>query len=83
MLKSINLMIFLIGIILIVIGYTHNINEQCHPKIEYRYIPKNTYDDLLYDNESTEGIWKDMNHDNYNHTYSSIKPYNDYNNSFI
>ena len=47
MIKSFNMIIFLFGIILVVIGYTHNIKEECHPKIEYRFIPKNTYEKLI------------------------------------
>jgi hypothetical protein len=78
MIKTFNMMIFLFGIVLIVIGYTHNIKEECiMDKIEYRFIPKNTYNDLLYNNEMTEQVWKDMNHDDYMHNYSSIKAYNE------
>ena len=77
MIKTFNMMIFLFGIVLIVLGYTHNIKEESMPKIEYRFIPKNTYDDLLYDNETTETVWKDMNHDDYMHNYSNIKAYNE------
>ena len=72
MIKTFNMMIFLFGIVLIVIGYTHNIKEECiKDKIEYRFIPKNTYNDLLYNYEMTEQVWKDMNN------YSSIKAYNE------
>jgi len=83
MIRTFNMLLFVFGIILIVIGYTHNIKEECHPRIEYRFIPKNTYDDLLYDNENVEQVWKDMKNDDYMHNYSMIKPYNEYNNSII
>jgi predicted membrane protein len=77
MIKSFNMIIFLFGIILVVIGYTHNIKEECHPKIEYRFIPKDTYENLLYDNDVTESVWKDMSNDDYMHNYSDIKAYNE------
>ena len=83
MIKSLNMIIFLFGIILIVIGYTYNIKEECHPKIEYRFIHKNLYDDLIYGNNVTESVWKDMSNDDYMHNYSHIKPHNDYDNQVI
>jgi hypothetical protein len=67
MLKSLNMVVFLFGIILIVMGYSYNIQEVHHPKIEYRYIHKNLYDDLIYSGGGSEIVWDDM---------SSIKPYN-------
>lgn len=45
--KSIVLLMFLTGIILIVIGYTKT-NDKCPPpKIEYRFIPRNLYQQQL------------------------------------
>ena len=82
MLQITNMLIFVSGIILIVIGYTHNIKEECSPKIEYRFIPKNMYDDLSYNsNEKINDLWDDMT-SNTSHKYN-IKPYNEYDNSPI
>jgi hypothetical protein len=83
MIKSLNMLIFVFGICLILIGYTHNIKEVCQPKIEYRYIPKNTYNDLLYGNGVVESVWKDMSNDDYMHNYSNIKAHNEFSNSII
>jgi len=74
------MIIFVLGIILITIGYTHNIKEVCYPKVEYRYIHKNMYDDLIYNSNLKETIWKDMNQDDFKHTYQAIKPSNEFNN---
>ena len=74
MLKSLNMVVFLFGIILIVIGWCHNIQEEHPPKIEYRYIHKNLYDDLIYEGGGDEVVWKDM---------SSINPYNEYDNPMV
>lgn len=79
MLKLFNMILFVTGIILITLGYTHNIKSQCIPRIEYRYITKNTYDDLLYGNDMVEDVWKDMSEDDNMHNYTQIKPHNDYN----
>ena len=67
MLRVFNMMLFVAGIILITIGYTYNIKAECIPKIEYRYITKNTYDDLLYGNDMVEDVWHDMTNDDYMH----------------
>ena len=32
---------------------------------------------LLYDNDVTESVWKDMSNDGYMHNYSNIKAYNE------
>jgi hypothetical protein len=81
MIKTLNMFFFIFGIILIVVGYTHNIKEVCHPRIEYRFIPKNTYDDLLYDNDNMETIWKDLRAgvegEGVYYNSFNIKPYND------
>jgi len=60
MLKSLNILIFILGISLIVIGYTHDIKDKCTPRIEYRYIPKNTYHNLLYNDDIHSGFLADM-----------------------
>lgn len=83
MIKSLNMLIFIFGISLILIGYTHNIKEVCQPKIEYRFIPKNIYNDILYDNSTMESVWKDMSNDDYMHNYSSIRAANEFNDSII
>ena len=51
--KSIVLLIFLIGIILIVIGYTKTTDKCPPPKIEYRFIPRNFYEEQLQPNNIT------------------------------
>ena len=43
--KSIALLLLLIGIIFIVIGYSKSYSQCPANKIEYRYIPRNIYDE--------------------------------------
>lgn len=51
--KSIVLLMFLTGIILMVIGYTKT-NDDCPPpKIEYRFIPRDFYQQQLEPNNIT------------------------------
>ena len=43
--QSISLLILIIGIIFITIGYNERISKCPLPKIEYRYIPRNFYEE--------------------------------------
>tara|TARA_Y100000589_G_scaffold279467_2_gene275455 strand:+ start:373 stop:642 length:270 start_codon:yes stop_codon:yes gene_type:complete len=45
--KSIALLILLVGIIFVVIGYTKSTNICPPPKIEYRFVPKTFYEEQL------------------------------------
>jgi len=47
MIKSFVLLLFLIGIILIVIGYTKSKMKCPPPKIEYRFVPRSFYEEQL------------------------------------
>ena len=43
--RSLSLLFLIIGIIFIVIGYNERISKCPSPKIEYRYIPRNFYEE--------------------------------------
>ena len=43
--KSISLLLLIIGILFIIIGYNERISKCPSPKIEYRYIPRNFYEE--------------------------------------
>ena len=45
--KSIVLFLFMIGVIMIVVGYTKEMSKNENVKIEYRYIPRNQYEDQM------------------------------------
>ena len=45
--KSIVILLFIIGVIMILVGYTRQYSICPNPKIEYRYIPRTFYDEQL------------------------------------
>jgi len=45
--KSIILLLFMIGVIMVIIGYTRQYSVCPNPRIEYRYIPRTFYDEQL------------------------------------
>ena len=45
--KSIILILFIIGIIFITIGYTQNYSQCPAPKIEYRYVPRSFFEEQI------------------------------------
>lgn len=45
--KSIILILFMLGTILMTIGYMENYKKCPLPKIEYRYIPRNFYEEQI------------------------------------
>lgn len=45
--KSLVLLIFIIGLIMVLMGYTRQYTICPNPRIEYRYIPRTFYDEQL------------------------------------
>lgn len=45
--KSIVILLFLIGIVMIMVGYTRQYSICPNPRVEYRYIPRTFYDEQL------------------------------------
>jgi len=52
--KSIIILIFIIGVIMVLVGYTRQYSICPNPRIEYRYIPRTFYDEQL----SSENVLK-------------------------
>jgi hypothetical protein len=45
--KSIVILFFIIGVVMVLVGYTRQYSICPNPKIEYRYIPRTFYDEQL------------------------------------
>ena len=45
--KSIVILLFMVGVIMILVGYTRQYSICPNPRIEYRYIPRTFYDEQL------------------------------------
>ena len=52
--KSIVILLFMVGVIMILVGYTRQYSICPNPRIEYRYIPRTFYDEQL----SSENVLK-------------------------
>jgi len=57
--KSFILILFIIGLCLMILGYTENYKNCPLPKIEYRYIPRNFYEEQITDN-NLKSLYSDM-----------------------
>ena len=47
--KALSLIVFLIGVYMIGFGYMQQKGEQCKNKIEYKFVPRSVYDQMLFD----------------------------------
>ncbi len=57
--KSFILILFIIGLCLMILGYTENYKNCPLPKIEYRYIPRNFYEEQIADS-NLKNLYSDM-----------------------
>ena len=57
--KSLILIIFIVGLVFVVIGYTENYKKCPLPKIEYRYIPRNFYEEQVTEH-NLKNMYSDM-----------------------
>ena len=76
--KSLILILFIIGLVLIFTGYTKNQYHCSEPKIEYRYIPRSFYEEQI-----TTTNLKNLDSDMFDKqsTWSSY-PFNQHKNTF-
>jgi len=52
--KALSLIVFLIGVYMIGFGYMQQKGEQCKNKIEYKFVPRSVYDQMLFDDDLTQ-----------------------------
>ena len=57
---NIAIILFALGVIMIVAGYTNQISPQCGRDIKIRVVPRTVYDDILYNQELTDAVYKDQ-----------------------
>jgi len=57
---NIAIILFALGVIMIVAGYTNQISPQCGSDIKIRVVPRTVYDDILYNQELTDAVYKDQ-----------------------
>tara|TARA_B110000305_G_C18803205_1_gene343624 strand:+ start:302 stop:508 length:207 start_codon:yes stop_codon:yes gene_type:complete len=54
------LIIFTLGIIMVVAGYTNQISPKCNSELSVKIIPRDVYDEILYNQELVDVSFKDM-----------------------
>ena len=57
---NIALLLFTIGIIMIVAGYTNQISPNCNKDIKIKVVSRNVFDEILYNKELTHKVFKDQ-----------------------
>ena len=54
------LIIFTLGIIMVVAGYTNQISPKCNSEISVKIVPRDVYDEILYNQELVDVSFKEM-----------------------
>lgn len=54
------LVIFTIGVIMVVAGYTNQISPKCNSDISVKIVPRDVYDEILYNQELVDVSYRDM-----------------------
>mgnify|MGYP001242305803 CR=1 FL=1 len=57
---NIAIILFALGIIMIVAGYTNQISPQCDQDVKVRIVPRSVYDEILHNQELTDATYKDQ-----------------------
>lgn len=57
---NIALILFTIGIIMIVAGYTNQISPNCNEGLKVKVVSRNVFDEILYNKELTDQVYKDQ-----------------------
>jgi len=57
---NIALVLFMIGIIMIVSGYTNQISPKCNSELSVKIVPRDVYDEILYNQELADVSFNDM-----------------------
>jgi len=57
---NIAIILFALGIIMIVAGYTNQISPQCDQGVKVKIVPRSVYDEILHNQELTDQVYKDQ-----------------------
>jgi hypothetical protein len=57
---NIALILFVMGIIFIVHGYTLQISPQCNKDLQVKVVSRDVYDEIMMNQELTDQVYKDM-----------------------
>ena len=57
---NIALILLIIGVMMVVAGYTNQISPQCNQQPQVKVVPRPIYDELLLNQELTDQVYQDM-----------------------
>tara|TARA_Y100000389_G_scaffold150764_1_gene150355 strand:- start:164 stop:343 length:180 start_codon:yes stop_codon:yes gene_type:complete len=57
---NIALILLIIGVMMVVAGYTNQISPKCNEELSVKIIPRNVYDQILYNQELVDVTYNDM-----------------------
>jgi hypothetical protein len=57
---NIALILFILGVIMIVGGYSHQVSPKCNEDLKIKIVPRNIYDEIVYNKELTDQMYKDI-----------------------
>ena len=57
---NIELILLIIGVMMVVAGYTNQIAPKCNEELSVKILPRGVYDDILYNQELVDVAYNDM-----------------------
>jgi len=57
---NIALILFTLGVIMVVSGYTNQVSPHCNTKLKVKVVPRGVYEEILYNQELTDSVYNDM-----------------------
>ena len=57
---NIALILLIIGVMMVVAGYTNQISPKCNKELSVKIIPRDVYDQILYNQELADVTYNDM-----------------------
>lgn len=57
---NIALILFILGVLMVVAGYANQVSPKCNEELKIKIVPRNIYDEILYNKELTDQIYMDI-----------------------
>jgi len=57
---NIALVLFTLGVIMVVAGYTNQVSPHCNTDLKVKVVPRDVFDEILHNQELTDSVYKDM-----------------------
>ena len=57
---NIAIVLFTLGVIMVVAGYTNQISPNCNADVKVKIVPRKIFDEILYNQELTDQVYNDQ-----------------------